>query len=369
MEIQVERLREVLKLVQPVIPKKPTLEVLKNVLLEDGKLTATNLEAAVIVELLEVDEKCLIPHHAVLGLLKYVPGSETLTIKAKKKSIQLSWADGNASYDVPNAADYPPIPTVKAKAEGAIDGDLLVKALTSMVDYCATEETRPVLNGVAVSFGETVQIAGADGFRLAYQTLPVSFPTHETVIIPAETVRVLEHIWDSSPAPLPQGDSLISQIVGKREMWLTLDNGVFSARFGRITLISQLIQGTYPDYKKLIPEEPPLKVQVFAGELERAVRQLGEIARDSKGAVRLSWDETTMTVAAKSEDKGKSEAKIAVRAEGGPGKTAIQINYLLGYLKGKDGPVGIAITSASSPVLLRYGKSPLVVLMPLFVEW
>lgn len=368
MEIQVERLREALKLVQPAVPKKPTLPILKHVMIEDGKITATDLEVAVIVELPGADEKCLIPHHAVMELLKYVPGMENLSIKTKKKSIQLSWGDGNASYDVDNVDDYPPIPTVKAKVEGAIDGDLLVKALTSVVDYCATETTRPVLNGVAVSFGEPIQIAGADGFRLAYQTLPIPFPAQETVIIPAETVRVLEHLWGNSPAPPSGGDSLISRIVGKRHMELTFDGDVFSAHFGKLNLIAKLIQGEFPNVRQLIPENPPLKVTVFAGDLERATRRLKDIAKDGTGIVRLNWDEATMTVAAKSEEKGKAEAKVAVRAEGGPGKTALNFSYLVDYLKGKDGPIIMGIVDKQSPILFRYDRYPIVVIMPMFVE-
>jgi DNA polymerase-3 subunit beta len=369
MEIQVERLREALKLVQPVVPKKPTLVVLKSVLLGDGKVVATDLETMVAVDLPEVDTSCLIPHHAVLELLKYVPGYETLSLKVNKRSIHLAWDSGSATYDTPETADYPSLPTVEAKVEGAVDGDLLVKALVSMLHYCSTDEARPVLNGVAISLGETTDVAGADGFRLAYQTLPVSFPSQEAIIVPAHAVPILEHLWDKSPAPLPPSDTFISQIIGKRQIELTLGNGNLSAHFGRITLLIKLIQGTFPNYKQLIPSEIPLTVQAFATDLERAVHRLKDIADDSKGIVRITWDDTAMTLAAKSEERGKVEAKITVRAEGGKGKTAVQLNDLLDYLKGKDGTITIAVKDEKSPILFRHDRSPLVVMMPLMVQW
>jgi DNA polymerase-3 subunit beta len=148
-----------------------------------------------------------------------------------------------------------------------------------------------------------------------------------------------------------------------------LADGRLLARFGRVTLVSKLIEGTPPRYKQLIPQDANLKVRVFAPELERAVRRLRDMAKDSSGIVRLSWTETTLTVSAKAEEKGKVEAELPVQTEGGPGRLAVNVGYLLDYLSGREGLLTIAVTSESSPVLFRHGTSPLVLMMPMHVDW
>jgi DNA polymerase-3 subunit beta len=386
MQMRVERLREALKLVQPVVHRKTTLPVLSNILLKDGEAAATDLEVTVTLALPEVEGECLIPHHAVSELLKYVPGDEMLTIESAGKPftgkgkaihpsrgrVHLDWKGGKASYDVAEVNDYPPIPGVKATAEAAVDGDNLVKALMSVVGYCARDDSRPVLSGVTVALGEVAEVVAADGFRMAYQTMPMSFPAEDMVIIPANAVRILEHLWEGSPFPgraVPLGNSLISQIIGKREINLAIGDGVICARFGRVTFIVKLIQGTPPNFRQLIPSDPPLKVQVFASDMERAVRRLRDIAEDSKGIIRFTWTESAMTLSAKSDEKGSVEAEVPVKAEGGTGRVALNAGYLLEYLKGREGLVTMGVTTETSPVIFRHGTSPLVLIMPLGVQW
>ena len=373
MQMRVDRLREVLTLLQPVIPRKTTLPVLANVLLKDGKAVATDLETAVALELPEAKGECLVPHHAAANLLKYVPGYEPLTIDQEGKNLSLSWEGGKASYDVAEPEDYPPIPEVKATAEHTVDGDTLVPALLSMVGYCATEDTRPVLCGVTLSFGDTLAIAASNGFKLAYQVLPIAFPAEgvETAIISTRTIHILGHLWDKTPRVAPLESSLVRVITARRQLELSLGGGLLKvellkAKFGRAALVIQLIQGTPPNFKQLIPSETPLKVQVFAADLERAVRRLQGIAKDGSGIVRLTWTEDTMTVSAKSEDKGEAEAQVSVKTEGGPGRVAVNVRYLLDYLQGKEGVVTVGVESPSSPILFRHGTSPLVVIMPMF---
>ena len=366
--MRVDRLRETLKLVQPVVSKKPTLPVLKNILLKDGEAIATDLDVTVILEFPEAEGEYLIPHHSAQELLKYVPGNELLSIEQSKKRIELSWEGGKASYDAVDPKEYPPVPEVKEKVKGSVDGDSLVSALISVVDYCTTDVSRHMLTGVTLSLGETIEAVAGDGFRMAYQILPISFPAEDRVTIPAHSVGVLGDLWDKVPRDVPLEDSLVSQVTAKRQLELTLGDKILVARFGRVTLLSKLIEGTAPNFSQLIPQDPPLKVRIFAPELERAVRRVKEIAKDGKGIVRLNWTETAMTVSAKSDEKGSVEAEVPVQTEGGTGRIALNVSYLLDYLKGKEGLVSIGVRGVQDPVLFRHVTSPLVVIMPMNVQ-
>lgn len=375
MQVRVDRLRETLKLLEPVVPRKPTLNVLENILLRDGEAVATDLEIMLVLALPEIEGECLIPHHSALELLKYVPGNEMLSIEQSKKNLELSWDGGKASFDSTDPKDYPQASEVKIAAEGEVDGDSLVPVLKSVVDYCSTDVSKPVLNGVNLSLGESLIAAGADGFQLGYKELPISFPAEEQVIIPAYAVRILDDLWDKVPHDVPLEDNLVNQVLSKRKITLALeepkkeDRQKLVARFGRATIVIKLIQGKAPNLKQLIPEDTPTKIMLFAADLERAVHRVKDVAQDSAGIVRFTWTENTMTVSAKSEKKGAIEAEVSVQTEGESGRTALNVKYLLNYLKGREGLVSMGVRGTQEPVLFRHSTSPLVMIMPMFVQW
>ena len=376
MQMRVDRLRETLKLLQPAVPKKSPLPVLQNILLKDGEAVATDLEIMLILELPEAEGECLIPHHSVLEVLKYVPGMELLSVEQSKKKLELSWDGGKASYNATDPKGYPVVPEVKVKVEGELDGDSLLAALKSVVGYCSTDPQRPVLSGVSLSLGESLIAAGADGFQLAYNSLPMSFPAEEQVIIPARAVRVLGDLWDKAPPAVPLQDALVNQVMSKRQISLALEDQEelnaqqkLIARFGRVTMMIKLIQGTAPNLKQLIPEDTPIKIRLFAPDLERAVRRVKDVAKDGSGIVRFIWTETAMTVSAKGKEKGSVEAQVAVQTEGEPGKVAVNVDYLLNYLKGRDGLLSIGVRGTQDPVLFRHSTSPLVLIMPMVAQW
>ena len=373
MQIQVRRLRELLELLKPAVPKKPTIEALSNILLNDGKAMASDLESAVILDLPEAKEACLVPLDAVIKLLKYVPGNEEITLGRKRGWLNLTWPGGKSSYQVPGAEDYPTIPQVEPKASGSLDGDSLVSALTSVVGYCSSEESRPILSGVTVFLGEDLEVIAADGFRMAYQTLPDAFPASERVIIPAKAVYLLDHLWRKTSKPVQAGAvdaSLVEIITRKRQLDLALGDELLSLSLGEATIVTRTIQGEPPDYKQLmaLQEVPVVQATVFAPEVERAVRRIKPVAEKGNGAARLILSEDSITVSAKN-DEQQVEAEVPTVTTQGTGRVAVNAGYLLDYLQGKDGILTVELRSGTAPVSLRHKSSPLVFIMPMQVDW
>jgi DNA polymerase-3 subunit beta len=373
MQVRVGKLREVMKLLEPAIPRKTALPILHNVLLKDGKAVAGDLEVFVFIDLPEADIECLIPHKPVMQLLKYVPGNETLTIEANKE-ISFSWDGGKSSYPRVKPDEYPPTPELVVKTEGTMDGNTLIAALTSISEYCSKEETRPVLNGVVIFPGENLDIAAGDGFRMAYQTIPDSFPIEEPLIIPSRAVSILNSLWQHTKPDVTLGDSLVELVMSKRLIDVALveaknsEANILRVCFSGVTALLKLIQGTPPDFKLLIPKDIPTTVRFFPGDLERAIKRLSAIAKEGSDIVRLAWDNDTMTVSASSEEVGKVEGTLPVQADN-PDKVAINIKYLLEYLDGKEGLITMGLTGKTSPVAFRHRASPLVMVMPLNVQW
>ncbi len=372
-------------LLGPVIPKKPSVKVLSNVFLKDGKVTASDLDRTVTLDLPEATGELLLPYKAVYELIKYVPGHEVLTIDEADKKISLTWDSGSASYANGQTAEYPDIPSFELKAKGNLDGDVLVKALTDLVGYCAVqkknEAVKLTLTGVALFLGESIDVWAADGFRLATKHMDGSFPMEEAAIIPAETVQLLGHLWSKLPTQVNLTDTLVGQIMSKRELRIGLNYGdplhedkvkpadKMVIRFGRLTIITKLIEGNVPDYKRYLVANQPLKIRIIGRELETGLRRLRNIAKSGSNIARMVWDDTTLTLTASSEDVGEVSVKIPINTEGGPGRVAINLDYLMDYIKGKDGLVTFSADKPSTPVIIHYSNTPTVILMPMSVKW
>jgi len=308
-----------------------------------------------------------------MELLKYVPGNEMLTIEADGE-LTLSWDGGKSSYPRVKPEEYPPEPELVVKTEGSMDGNVLMAALTSSAKYCATEQDRPVLNGVAIFPGEKLDIAAGDGFRMAYQTIPATFPIEQPLIIPSGAVTILNSLWQHTKPDVALGDSLVGLVMSKRQVTVALveakGSGAALLRvcFSGVTALIKLIQGTPPNFKLLIPKDIPTTVKFFPGDLETAVKRLRPIAKAGDSIVRLNWTNDTMTVSAISEEAGKVEGTLPVQADN-PGRVGLNIKYLLEYLKGKEGMITFGLSSGTAPVVLRHRASPLVLVMPMMVEW
>ncbi|GAH67063.1 unnamed protein product, partial [marine sediment metagenome] len=273
------------------------------VLLKDGKAVAGDLETFVLIDLPEADIECLIPHKAVMELLKYVPGNEILTIEANKE-ITLSWDGGKSSYPRVKPDEYPPVPELTVKTEGSLDGNTLVTALAVAANYCSNEASKPVLNGVVIFPGEKLDIAAGDGYWMAYQTIPDSFPIEQPIIIPSSTVSILNSLWKHTKPDVALGDSLVGLVMSKRQVDVALveaknsDADILRVCFSGVTVLPKLIQGNPPNFKQLIPSDIPTTVKFFSSDLERAIKRLRAIAKEGSDIVRLTWTNDTMTVSA-----------------------------------------------------------------------
>ena len=363
MQVRVETLREALELVRPVVPRKATLKSTQYVLLRDGKAMATDLDVAVELEVPGFEGEVLVPHKDALEALKRIPATELLTVGVEGKSLVFSWSRGKASFEALDVEEFPPIPEAKGE-ETSLDGDRLIKAMTSVLPYRCKDSSRPVLQGILLSLGEETEVVAADGFRMAYQQLPLASPFERKAVVAAEAVKLLEHLWKRIP-PAPEAEgSIVERVLAPREVTLALDRDKVAFRFGRATVLAKLIDGGYPNYREIMPRDDDWpRVSFFAQDMEREVRRLKEV----KDTIRLSWENGTLRLRATDEGK-EAEATIQARAETS-GRIAFNAGYLLDYLKGKDGVVTMAVHGETSPGVFRHAGAPLVVIMPMHVQW
>ena len=369
MQIQVRKLRETLALLAPVIPRKTALPITYNSYFGHGVAVATNLEVLVRIDLPEAEEPVLLHNKAVLDLLKNVPGDMVADIfSAKGQPVTIVCGTVKATYKREDPEDFPSVGDAEdPKVQFQIDGDKLVDGLSMAVQYVATETTRPVLNAVCFSIAEDKsEVIGADGFRLLVKELPIKLPP-ATIIIPSDTVHILEDLWRKAPKDIQPDlfSGVVAVALSKHMMGFGFNSGQMRLTWGGITILSQLVQGTFPNYKQLIPD-PPNRIKLFGPDLYQALRQVSKVATEGSGIVRLVWAEKQMQVSSKGENTSASTSFPIL--EGAEGRIAINLGYLLQYLKDKGGIVEMAISTPSAPVLLLDGRST-VVIMPMYVQW
>ncbi len=374
-----ENLSQGLSIVQPAVATRTTLPITQHVLLasDEGRLrlSATNLEIAISTwvggEILE-EGAITIPARLLTDFVNSL-GRQTIEIATFSPGNGVTQGGGitvkgdrvNANINGAAPEEFPPIPTVEDGLSTRISGRMLREAIRQVVLAAAVEDSRPVLTGVHLDIeGSKMTLAAADGFRLAVRTIDLLDPVGEktSIIVPARTLSQIERLID--------GDDPVDIVV-------TTQRSQILFRLKNIEVVSQLIQGTFPNYSQLIPQERTTRAVIDLGALQRATRTASIFAKDGSGIIRLQMvagagGPGRLTISSRAEEVGDNTGDIEADVEGDEGKIAFNSRYLSEVLNiiGKDRVV-LEMTTSSSPGVIRPldDDDYIHVVMPMFVQW
>ncbi|UCC90481.1 MAG: DNA polymerase III subunit beta, partial [Dehalococcoidia bacterium] len=279
-----DNLNRGLSVVGRAVATRTTLPITNNVLLATDqsrlKLAATNLEMAItcwIGAKVEEEGAITVPARLLTEFINSLPNDKVdINLPSQTKTLELKCARFEARISGVDAKDFPPIPKVEEGITTKVEVEHLRRGITQVVFAAATEESRPVLTGVDAEFdGDLVTLAAADGFRLAVYKLSLATPVSQKteVIIPARTLAELNRLMADQEEPVE-----IMVNPNKSQSLFHLKN---------IELVSQLVQGTFPNYAQLIPQSYNTRVVVDVAEFLRATKTASIFARDGSGIVRL----------------------------------------------------------------------------------
>lgn len=368
MQIQVDTLRRTLSLLEPVVPRKTPLPACQHILVGEGRAVATNLEVSATVEVPEADGPPLCFPLGALDFLKGVPGHLEATVEAKDGKVLVSAGGQKAAFKTIDPDDFPPVPGVEAEHEGVMDGDILLRALQAAAPFAATEESRPVLTAICLTLGDSPRAVTADGHRLALEELPGRLPGEGNLLIPAGAVKPLAHLWKGAGAAAGgTGEALSSLVLVQRFMRLGWDRKHLRVNFGTATLVISLVQGSYPNYGQLIPNQFRSEVSFLAEDLARTVKALAPLAGEGSGSIWLEWEGDTLKASARAE--GNNQEMVVSASATSPGRIAFNARYLAEYLAGKQGMVKLSAQGERGTALLTYRGKGNHLLMPMFVQW
>jgi DNA polymerase-3 subunit beta len=370
-----ENISRGLAIVGRAVATRTTLPITNNVLLVTDKsrlkLVATNLEMAIsywIGAKIEEEGAITVPARLLTEFINSLPNDKIdIELSPKGKTLTVKCARFEARISGIDAKDFPPIPVVGEGISTKVQVDDLRLGIGQVVFAAATEESRPVLTGVDARFEEgLLTLAAADGFRLAVHKLPLINPVKEKaeVIMPGRTMAELNRL-------MSDGEETVEITVNPNKSQILF-------RLKDLELVSQLVQGTFPQFSQLIPQSLKTKAVVDVAQFLRATKTASIFARDGSGIVRIIVSEAAenvpgkITISARSEELGEDVGDIDATVEGPEAKIAFNGKYLTDVLSVLNEPrVALETTGPSSPGVIRpVGVDNYIhVVMPMFVQW
>jgi DNA polymerase-3 subunit beta len=368
-----ENLSKGLGIVGRAVATRTTLPITQNVLISTEqsqlKLSATNLEIAIsclVGAKIENEGAITIPARVLAEFVTSLP-SDIINMNLKHNTLELKCGRYEARINGLDAADFPPIPQVGDGFNTKVQAEELRMAISQVAFAAAAEESRPVLTGVQSEFeGAKLTLAAADGFRLAVHRSKLIAAVKEKVamIIPAKAYHELNR--------------LISDPAEAVEITLNTQKSQVLFKVKNIEMVSQLIQGTFPNYQQLIPQTYGTKARIDVAEFLRAIKMASVFARDGSGIARLivtpgaKPEEGKLTIAARADEIGDNVGEIDAMVDGEAAKIAFNARYLADVLSVIRQPqVSLEVTTPSNPGVIRPVGADNYdhVVMPMFVQW
>jgi DNA polymerase III subunit beta len=360
-----ENLLSALARVTRIIPVKPQLPIIQNVLLSTEnkrlKLVATSLEiteTAWVGSKVEKEGGVCVPARLLLEFVSSLP----------KGAVQLTEKDGNIAVQcvgfralIPGvpASEFPPVPILEKKHEVVMEKKGILEAIERVVFSASADEGRPLLTGVRIlqKGGETV-FAATDGYRLSVKRMPLSTKEGLDFLVPgralSEVVKTcLEEKGADEISMIKPAEGQIAFIIGETEIQ------------------SRLIDGEYPNFEKIIPTKYNTRLLVEKEVLLRAVKSAAIFARDSANIIKLHIENQTFTISANTPQVGEDEVIVEAKVDGEGGDIAFNSRFLLDFLANyKEEELLFEMTGSLNPGVFRPPKddSYLHIIMPVRVQ-
>ncbi len=356
------------------------LPVLSNVLIaaDDArvKLAATNLEIGITCWIggkVEEEGATTVPARLLTEYVNSVPRDAKIdmSLDVRTQTLNLRCGQHDSRIKGIDASEFPVIPTGDGAQPLPVHAETFRRMLEQVLFAAATDETRPILTGVLTEIsGSTLTLAAADGFRLAMREYTLSQPASEpiSIIVPArayhELGRIISQVEMEEDANL---DIIIAPL--QNQILFQLHNAD-----PNVDLVSQLIEGKFPDIRAIIPTAWNTRVIVDTAAFLEALRLAYLFARDSANIVRLNITPGSgatagsIQIAASSPEKGDNVSNLEAAVEGEPIEIAFNVRYLIDAVSAIDEPEVVLETSAPSrPGVIRPNGNPqyVNVIMPM----
>ncbi len=356
--------------VASVVERRNTIPILSNVLLaaarNELKLTATDLDME-LVETVPVSAKgegaTTVPAHMFYDIVRKLPEGADIELAMDGEQGRLSILSGPAQFSLQTlpADDFPALSVEDLGHSFSLPAAELRRLIDKTRFAISTEETRYYLNGIYLHAAQSgkksvLRAVATDGHRLAQVELPLPPGAKDMpgVIVPRKTVLELAKLVEE----------------GEGEVRIELSSAKIRVSTARVVLTSKLIDGTFPDYERVIPQDNDKTMEVDNTAFAQAVDRVSTLSSDKGRAVKLAIADGKLTLSVNNPDSGSATEELPVEYGFDPLEIGFNARYLLDISAQLEGETAeFQLADPGSPTMVRDGKdaSALYVLMPMRV--
>lgn len=354
--------------VQSVVERRNTIPILSNVLIEAGadgsiRLMATDLDIQIVESVqaqVEVPGATTISAHTLFDIARKLPEGSQVSLQAADGKMLIQAGRARFNLSTLPRDDFPVIAAGDLPTSFALPAETLKQIIDKTRFAISTEETRYYLNGIFFHVSEDTQpvlkAAATDGHRLARVTVPRPDGAEgmPDIIVPRKCIAELRKLLD--------------EVDGSVDIELSASKIRFG--IGNAVLTSKLIDGTFPDYSRVIPTANDKLLKVDPRSFEEGVDRVATIATEKTRAVKMGLERDKITLSVTSPENGTAAEEVPGDYRSDNIEIGFNARYLLDILGQIEGDVvELHLADAAAPTLIRENdKSPaLYVLMPMRV--
>lgn len=348
-KIEKEEMQRVLQSVQGIVDKKTTMPILSHFLLKVDKtayLFATDLDIAlkrpVSVEIQRKGSLC-IPARKFMEIAKEV--EDALLLESQENN-WLKITSGKSTFKLMGLPEeeYPSLPDVSKTEEFPINAPVLMDMIEKTIYATGESDTRYTLNGLLMHLmpkkkATELNIVGTDGHRLSVISREIKGKLSEEkkLILPKKAASELRRILEATSED-------INICINKNHIFFVVDDIVFTSR---------LIEGTYPSYEQVIPQDNEKKVILDKVTFLKAVRRTSIMSRERTNAIRLDIEDGRITLSSVNPDLGEAREEMAGQYKGEQISIGCNARYLIDAVQAMEGEsIRMELQEPLSPILL-----------------
>ncbi|MFW5962242.1 MAG: DNA polymerase III subunit beta [bacterium] len=318
-----------LEIVTKALSKKEVLPITKGVYVkvEDNKmdLMCNNLEISIEKQIAVEVEKggaFVAPGQSFYNIIRELPSGEVNISVNDNKEINITAQNSDFTLKGFDAKEFPQTPEVEAESQITVPTELLLEKINKVVFAASNDETQPALNGVLFEIGQKqITLVATNTYRLAYAKAKIEanndIDKEISKIIPQDTMKGLSKVIDN--------EEKITINVGESYISFTANNQ------GRLRFTSRIIEGNFPNYKQVIPQNKNISVKVDKVSFQQAVKRAYLIAKQDSGVGSLKCDtEKEKLFLNSTQDSGSVHEEIAMNDFKGD---TVNIDFDLSYIE------------------------------------
>lgn len=361
---QRDSLTSAFQTVAGVVPTRTTKDILKNVKLQasGGKVTliGTDSEIGLRCEVPDVtvdtSGEALLPTARVLAVLRELTDDVVkLEVTADATWIRCGYSEFRLSAEDP--ADFPPVATFGDEEYFVVSSATMRQLIRRTIFATDTESTRYALGGIQIEFTpERATFAATDSRRLAVvngecKVVGPVTPPATPPVVPSKAMTLIERSL---------GD-------GEEEVRIAIHTNDIAVRCGTTTITSQLVQGRFPDWRKVVPASFSAKIDMVVAPFYGAIRQAMIVTNEESRGVDFIFTKGTLRLSSQAADIGQSKVELPIAYDGEEVKITFDPRYVADFLKSLDGSsqFRFQLISHEDPAVLATDDHYIYVIMPL----